>query len=96
MISNAIGLDKQVYNKYYEAIKVLTKNTTQSSWENHTNYYLRVEIGSDAHMQALADGFKVIDSDGKMRILQKPKSLPPPLVNNDHGRAGVARRTPER
>jgi site-specific recombinase XerD len=90
IVSNAIGLDTQVYNKYYDAIKVLTENTAQSSWENHTDYYTRVEIGSDAHMQALADGFKVIDSDGKMRILQKPKSLPPPLVNNEHRKTGVA------
>jgi hypothetical protein len=40
-------------------------------------------------MQALADGFKVIDSDGKMRILQKPKSPPPPLVNDEHGKTGL-------
>jgi hypothetical protein len=41
-------------------------------------------------MQALADGFKVIDSDGKMRILQKPKSPPPPLINDEHRKTGVA------
>jgi integrase len=89
MVSNAIGLDTQVYNKYYEAIRVLRENTAQSSWENHTDYYLRVEVGSDAYMQALADGFKVIDSDGKMRILQKPKSPPPPLNNDEHGKTGL-------
>lgn len=89
MVSNAIGLDTQVYNKYYEAIKVLRENTAQSSWENHTDYYLRVEVASDAYMQALADGFKVVDSDGKMRILQKPKSLPPPLINDEPGKTGL-------
>ncbi len=90
MVSNAIGLETEVHNKYYEAMKVLSENNAQSSWENHTDYYLRVEVGSDAYMQALADGFKVMDADGKMRILQKSKSLPTPTINDESTKSRVA------
>lgn len=87
VIANAVNLDTEVYHKYSEALKVLRDNSAQSSWENHTDWYLRVEIGSNEYMQALADGFKTIDSDGKMRILSKPKTAPPEL--DDKGKAGV-------
>jgi len=73
MVSTAVGLDTEVSQKYQEAIKVLRDNTAQSSWENHVSWYLRLEVGSNEYMQALADGFKSIDSDGKMRIMEKPK-----------------------
>ncbi len=55
-------------------MKVLRDDTTKKvSWENHTDYYIRVEFGTDEYMQALADDFKVLDSDGKMRIMSKSK-----------------------
>ncbi len=73
MVSTAVGLDNEVHKKYYDALKVLRENTAQTSWENHTDYYLRTEVASDDYMTALAEGYKVIDSDGKMRILSKPK-----------------------
>src|SRR5207247_6461120 len=72
-IAQKIGLDTEVYHRYTEALEVLRENSAQSSWENHTDYYLRVEVGSDNYMKALADGFKTRDQDGTTRIMLKPK-----------------------
>jgi hypothetical protein len=92
MVSSAVGLDTEVSKKYQEAIKVLRDNTTQSSWENHVSWYLRIEVGSDEYMQALADGFKTVDSDGKMRIMEKPKPQTVeqrPIPEDVSGKKGV-------
>ena len=75
LISDSVGLTVEVRRKFVEALKVLRENTAKSSWENHADYYLRVEVSSDEYMQALADGFKTLDTDGKMRIMSKPKSV---------------------
>ncbi len=79
LLATAIELDPEVTRKHVDAIKVLRPTQATARWENHTDYYVRTEIGSDDYMQALADDFKVVDSDGKVRILAKPKST----VNED-------------
>ena len=92
IVSSGVGLDTGVHNKYLEAIKVLRDNTAQSSWENHVSWYLRIEVGSNEYMQALADGFKTIDSDGKMRIMEKPKPQTVeqrPIPEDVSGKKGV-------
>ena len=50
------------------------ETTGYAPWENDDWYWMRVEVGSDEYIQALADHFEVADrDDGKMRILRKPK-----------------------
>ena len=73
MISTAVGLDTDVYHKYMDALKVMKPTAAKSAWENDDLYWMRVEVGSDEYMQALADHFEVVDKDDKMRILRKPK-----------------------
>ncbi len=76
MISTAVNLDTDVYQKYMDALKVMKPTTGKSAWENDDWYWMRVEVGSDDYMQALADHFEVVDKDDKMRILRKPKPSP--------------------
>ncbi len=73
LFAGAIDLSFDTSHKYMEALKVLRPTQATAKWENHTDYYLRTEVASDNYMTALAEGYKVIDSDGKMRILSKPK-----------------------
>lgn len=35
---------------------------------------MRVKLGSDEHMQALADHFEILDKDDKMRILRTARA----------------------
>ncbi|HEV2119982.1 MAG TPA: hypothetical protein VGS11_07775 [Candidatus Bathyarchaeia archaeon] len=52
MVSSSIGLDAQVYNKYYEAIRVLSEiNGTEFMGESH-GLLSKSGIGSDAYMQS--------------------------------------------
>src|SRR5207249_5363174 len=73
LIAKAVDLSDDVYHKYLEALRVLKPTTAKSAWENTDYYWMRVEVGSDEYMQALADHFELVDQDGKMRILRKPK-----------------------
>src|SRR5438034_9057281 len=74
MISTAVSLDTNVYHKYMDALKVMKPTAAKSAWENDDWYWMRVEVGSDEYMQALADHFEVADRDDeKMRILRKPR-----------------------
>ncbi len=90
VVSNAIGLDPEVYNKYVEALKVMKPTTAKSAWENTDYYWMRVEVGSDEYMQALADHFEFVDKDDRMRILRKPKPLPSSPINDENTKTGVA------
>ena len=57
-----------------DALKVMKPTNAKTAWENDDWYWMRVEVGTDEYMQALADHFEVADrDDGKMRILRKPK-----------------------
>src|SRR2546426_1022232 len=76
IISTAVGLDTEVYRRYMDALRVMKPTTAKSAWKNDDWYWMRVEVGSDEYMQALADHFEVVDKDDKMRILRKPKSQP--------------------
>ena len=76
MISTIVDLDTHVYHKYMDALKVMKPTAAKSAWENDDWYWMRVEVGSDEYMQALADHFEVVDKDDKMRILRKPKQNP--------------------
>ncbi len=65
-------------------MKVLRDDTIKKvSWENLTDWYIRVDVGGDDYVQALADDFKTIDSDGKMRIMSKPKPNDVVLSTNE-------------
>lgn len=84
LIADSVDLDSDIHRKYTEALKVLREdNVSQLSWDNHTETFLRAEIGSDSYMQALADGFRVVDSEGKMRVMSKPKTVVPSLTTEE-------------
>src|SRR5207249_6418971 len=74
LVSHAIDLDMETYHRYAEALKVMKPTEAKFAWENTDNYWMRVEVGTDEYMQALADHFVVEDKEGKMRILRKPKN----------------------
>jgi integrase len=76
LIAKAVDLSDDVYHKYLEALRVMKPFTAKSAWENTDFYWMRVEVGSDEYMQALADHFELVDKDDKMRILRKPKPQP--------------------
>ncbi len=73
-LADAIKLSPEVKERYLEAFKVLRPANATVKWENHSDYYIRTEIGTDDYMTALTDDYKVVDSDGKVRILAKPKA----------------------
>ena len=73
MISTAVGLDTNVYQKYMDALKVMKPTAAKSAWENDDWYWMSVEVESDEYMQALSDHFEVLDKDDKMRILREAK-----------------------
>ena len=77
MISTIVDLDTHVYHKYMDALKVMKPTAAKSAWENDDWNWMRVEVGSDEYMQALADHFELVDKDDKMRILRKAKPRPP-------------------
>jgi hypothetical protein len=73
-IGQAIDLSSDTLERYMEALRVQRPTKAKSAWENHEWLWLRVEIGTDDYMQALADGFEVVDrEDAGMRILRKLK-----------------------
>jgi hypothetical protein len=71
-LARAIDLPDDVTEKYLRALRVLKPTNAKAAWENTDWYWLRVEVGSDEYMQALADHFELVDKDDKMRILRKP------------------------
>jgi integrase len=74
VIAGALDLSRETWRKYMHALKVVKPARSATSWENHEWYWLRAQIGSDEYMQALADGYEIVDKeDGGMRILRKPK-----------------------
>ncbi len=77
-IGQAIELSVETLDRYREALRVQRPTKAKSAWENHEWLWLRVEIGTDDYMQALADGFEAVDSeDSGMRILRKAKPRVP-------------------
>lgn len=89
-IADAVDLSNDTYYKYMEALKVMKPTAAKSAWENDDWYWMRVEVGSDEYMQALADHFEVVDKDDKMRILRKPKPLSPAPIDVENTKTGVA------
>jgi hypothetical protein len=73
LIAKAVDLSDEVYHKYLEALRVVKPTTAAISWENTEFYWLRCQFASDDMMQALADHYEIVDKDGSMRILRKPK-----------------------
>jgi len=65
LIAGAVDLDIEVFHKMMEALKVMKPTTAKAAWENHTDYYLRVEVGSDEYMQALPMEAKSLFHDAK-------------------------------
>ncbi len=86
-IGRAIDLSTETLDRYMEALRVQRPTKAKSAWENHEWLWLRVEIGTGDYMQALADGFEVVDrEDDGMRILRKPKPRVPtsdPTISDD-------------
>ena len=82
-------MDTEVYHKYMEALKVMRPTTAKLAWENDDWYWMRVEVGSDEYMQALADHYQLVDGDvDKMRILRKPKQIQPSLTLEENSSKG--------
>ena len=68
VLAVTIELDKTTYHKYSEALKAIRQDA-EVRWENHEFWYIRTEIGSTTYMEGLAAGYKVVDSEGKVRIM---------------------------
>jgi integrase len=78
VIAGALDLSRETWRKYMDALKVVKPIRSATSWENHDWYWLRAHIGTDEYMQALADGYEMVDKeDGGMRILRRAKPKAP-------------------
>jgi len=74
VIAGVLDLSRETWRKYMDALKVVKPTNSSTPWENHEWYWLRAHVGSDEYMQALADGYEIVDKeDGGMRILRKTK-----------------------
>ena len=74
VIAGVLDLSRETWRKYMDALKVVKPTSSSTPWENHEWYWLRAHVGSDEYMQALSDGYEIVDKeDGGMRILRKAK-----------------------
>ncbi len=86
LIAGSVDLSTETFHRYMDAIKVQRPTKAKSAWENHDWLWLRVEVGSDDYMAALAEGYAIVDrEDNGMRILRKPK-----ISFDDKAESGVA------